>query len=98
MAICETSRLDEKALAGNAAGRTQIPMPDDLEALDAAWEEEEVTFGPGAADATGACSVEGLSTRLRAAMRPAEGVAPPLTHGRSTGRHATAPSNPGVRS
>lgn len=90
------ARLDERALATLRA--EPDPEPDDLEALDAAWEEEEVTFGPGAADATGACSVEGLSTRLRAAMRPAEGVAPPLTHGRSTGRHATAPSNSGVRS
>lgn len=90
------ARLDEKALAVLRA--EPDPEPDDLEALDAAWEEEEVTFGPGAADAKGACGVEGLSTRLRAAMRPAEGVAPPLAHGRSTGRHATAPSNPGVRS
>ena len=90
------ARLDEKALAVLRA--EPDPEPDDLEALDAAWEEEEVTFGPGAADAKGACGVEGLSTRLRAAMRPAEGVAPPLAHGRSTGRHATAPSNSGVRS
>lgn len=90
------ARLDEKALAALRA--EPDPEPDDLEALDAAWEEEEVTFGPGSADAKGACGVEGLSTRLRAAMRPAEGVAPPLAHGRSTGRLATAPSNPGVRS
>ena len=90
------ARLDEKALATLRA--EPDPEPDDLEALDAAWEEEEVTFGPGSADAKGACGVEGLSTRLRAAMRPAEGVAPPLAHGRSTGRIATAPSNPGFRS
>ena len=86
------ARLDEKALARMRA--EPDPEPDDLEALDAAWEEEEVTFGPGSADAQGACGVEGLSTRLRAAMRPADGVAPPLTRGRG----AAAPSSPGVRS
>lgn len=86
------ARLDEKALATLRA--EPDPEPDDLEALDAAWEEEEVTFGPGSADAQGACGVEGLSTRLRAAMRPADGVAPPLTRGRG----AAAPSSPGARS
>lgn len=90
------ARLDEKALAALRA--EPDPEPDDLEALDAAWEEEEVTFGPGSADAKGACAVEGLSTRLRAAMLPAEGVAPPLARGRSAGRPATSPSSPGVRS
>ena len=90
------ARLDDKALAALRA--EPDPEPDDLEALDAAWEEEEVTFGPGSADAKGACGVAGLSTRLRAAMRSADGVAPPLTHGRSVGRPAAAPSSPGVRS
>ena len=86
------ARFDETALARLRA--EPDPEPDDLEALDAAWVEEEVTFGPGSTDAQGACAVEGLSTRLRAAMRPAEGVAPPLTRGRS----APPPSSPGVRS
>jgi nitrate reductase delta subunit len=43
--------------------------PDDLEALDAAWEEEEVTFGPGAAYA---CGKDMLAAKLRHARRPAE--------------------------
>lgn len=90
------AKLDEKALATLRA--EPDPEPDDLEALDAAWEEEEVTFGPGSADAKDACRVEGLSTRLRAAMRPADGVSPPLAHGRSARRHATSPSSPGARS
>jgi nitrate reductase delta subunit len=68
------ARLDAAALATLRA--EPDPEPDDLEALDAAWEEEEVTFGPGAGN-QGACGVEGLATRLRAAMRPADGVAPP---------------------
>jgi nitrate reductase delta subunit len=45
--------------------------PDDLAALDAAWEEEEVRFGPGAgAD----CGVENLAAKLRQAKRPAPGL------------------------
>jgi len=46
---------------------------DDLAALDAAWEEEEVTFGPGAA--AGQCGKEDLAAKLRAARRPAPGMA-----------------------
>jgi nitrate reductase delta subunit len=42
------------------------PDPTDLAALDAAWEDEPVTFGPGA----NACK-DGLIARMRAARRPA---------------------------
>ncbi|MFY8153830.1 MAG: nitrate reductase molybdenum cofactor assembly chaperone, partial [Hyphomicrobiales bacterium] len=38
-------------------------QPDDLEALDAVWQEEEVTFGPGAAAA--ACGKDALGAKLR---------------------------------
>jgi nitrate reductase delta subunit len=50
----------------------QEPDPDplDLAALDAAWEDEPVTFGPGAAS----CK-DGLVARMRAARRPATDVA-----------------------
>jgi nitrate reductase delta subunit len=50
----------------------QEPDPDplDLAALDAAWEDEPVTFGPGATS----CK-DGLVARLRAARRPAEDLA-----------------------
>lgn len=41
--------------------------PDDLAALDAAWEEQEVRFGPG--DAGDCCSPNRLRTRLRAEAR-----------------------------
>lgn len=62
------------------------PEPDDLAALDAAWEEEEVLFGPGAA---AQCGSEGLAAKLRAARRPAAGRAipshqPVFTHSTST--------------
>ena len=50
------------------------PDPDaaDLEALDAGWEEEEVTFGPAAL----ACGKDGLIAKLRAGRRPAPGIEP----------------------
>jgi nitrate reductase molybdenum cofactor assembly chaperone NarJ/NarW len=46
-----------------------LPDPDplDLAALDAAWEDEAVRFGPGAADS---CK-DDIATSLRAARRPA---------------------------
>lgn len=54
-----------------AAGRSDLPDddPDDLEALDAAWEEAAVRFGPG--EAMDGCSTDRLRTRLRAATRDA---------------------------
>ena len=53
----------------------QSPDPDatDLAALDAAWEDEPVNFGPGSGDG---CK-DGLVARVRGAMRPAPGVASP---------------------
>jgi nitrate reductase molybdenum cofactor assembly chaperone NarJ/NarW len=47
------------------------PDPDatDLAALDAAWEDEPVTFGPNA----GGCK-DGLVAKIRAGLRPAPGV------------------------
>ena len=47
------------------------PEPDDLAALDAAWEEEEVLFGPGAA----ACGKDSIVSKVRQAQRPAPGLA-----------------------
>jgi nitrate reductase delta subunit len=46
----------------------QAPDPDasDFAALDAAWEDEPVSFGPGAAG----CK-DGLIARVRGALRPA---------------------------
>ena len=66
------AKLDEAALAALRA--EPDPEPDDLDALDAAWEDEEVTFGPGAA--TAACGVDGLASKLRQARRPAPGLEP----------------------
>jgi nitrate reductase molybdenum cofactor assembly chaperone NarJ/NarW len=46
------------------------PDPNDLAALDAAWEDEPVQFGPAAADS---CK-DGLIARVRAGRRPAPGM------------------------
>lgn len=66
------AKLDEAALAALRA--EPDPEPDDLEALDAAWEEEAVSFGPAAADA---CGKDGLVAKLRQARRPAPGAETP---------------------
>lgn len=54
-----------------ATGASAIPDedPDDLAALDAAWEEAAVRFGPG--EAMDGCGTDRLRTRLRAATRDA---------------------------
>jgi len=59
----DPARLAELAGAGDTA-------PDDLEALDAEWEETAVTFGPGDPFAD-SCGKPRLMTRLRAAARSA---------------------------
>ena len=51
--------------------------PMDLVALDAALEEEEVRFGPGA-QGQGACSHEGLIAKLRHARRAVNPASSPL--------------------
>jgi nitrate reductase delta subunit len=54
----------------------QTPDPDatDLAALDAAWEDEPVSFGPG----TTSCK-DSLIARVRGSMRPARGLSRPTT-------------------
>jgi len=63
-----TALAAAKPKAEDLAALMQAPDPDplDLAALDAAWEDEPVTFGPGAS----ACK-DGLVARIRAARRPA---------------------------
>jgi nitrate reductase delta subunit len=74
-ALTALSRAKLDAAALEALRAEPDPEPDDLEALDAAWEEEEVTFGPGSADA--ACGTGTLAARLRQAGRPAPGLEQP---------------------
>ncbi|MES2711716.1 MAG: nitrate reductase molybdenum cofactor assembly chaperone [Pseudomonadota bacterium] len=73
LAALSRAKLDAAALAALRA--EPDPEPDDLEALDAAWEEEEVTFGP--ASASSACGTDTLAAKLRQAGRPAPGLEPP---------------------
>jgi nitrate reductase delta subunit len=73
------ARLDEAALA--ALRSEPDPEPDDLPALDAAWEEEEVRFGPAAGDD---CGRDGLVAKLRQARRPAPGLEPARPQGPRT--------------
>jgi len=56
--------------------------PNDLKALDAIWEEEEVLFGPGAAAAD--CGVDSLAAKIRQARRPAPGLEVPASSGPRT--------------
>lgn len=66
------AKLDERALEVLRA--EPDPEPDDLAALDAAWVEQEVTFGPGAAQDP--CPVDRMAERLRVALRPGQGGQP----------------------
>jgi nitrate reductase delta subunit len=86
------AKLDEAALAALRA--EPDPEPDDLEALDAAWAEEEVSFGPGAA--ADDCGIDSLGAKLRQARRPAPGLEPvPGSGPRTAITHSTS-SRPGV--
>lgn len=73
------TKLDAAQMAALAA--EPDPEPDDLEALDAAWQEEEVTFGPAAA---ANCGVDSLAAKIRQARRPAPGLEPPSSRGPRT--------------
>lgn len=82
------AKLDTAAIAALAA--EPDPEPDDLEAIDAAWEEEEVRFGPGAASDAD-CGIDGLAAKLRQARRPAPGLEqPPASGPRTTITHSRA--------
>ena len=80
-ALLAASLLTAPALAAEGKSTSTTPAttnsttlkapdsaPMDLVALDAAWEEEEVRFGPGA-QGQGACGHEGLIAKLRHARR-----------------------------
>ena len=70
-----------------ALGREADEDPNDLAALDAAWEEEEVTFGAARA---AQCGKDGIAAKVRAARRPAPGMPvaeprrPVVTHSLAT--------------
>lgn len=84
--VALTSEPDPLALA--ALREEGDVDPDDLAALDAAWEEEQVVFGPGATDA---CGQDSLMAKMRAARRPAEGVAPAPAGPRTVVTYSSSP-------
>jgi nitrate reductase delta subunit len=67
-----------KADAVSALLAEPDPEADDFAALDAAWEDEQVTFGPNASS----CK-DGLIAKIRAGRRPAPGHSAPAAPGRS---------------
>jgi nitrate reductase delta subunit len=72
---CAQALADAKPQTDVVAALSHEPDedPNDLVTLDAAWEEEEVTFGPAAA-AAAQCGKDGLAAKLRAVRRPAPGM------------------------
>jgi nitrate reductase delta subunit len=75
--------------AAPALAMSDIPEedPDDLEAMDAGWEEAAVRFGPG--EAVDGCGTDRLRTQIRAGQRDArENIAHdvPLSRTRVLGR------------
>ena len=75
--IYANAMLALEAIAGNAPRQEALEQlleepdhdPDDLEALDAVWESEAVTFGGGTGE--NSCGPDRLRMQLRAARRPA---------------------------
>ena len=67
------------------AALLKLPDPDanDLAALDAAWEDEPVHFGPGSGDG---CK-DGLIARVRGGLRPAPDMPPANPTRAATPRH-----------
>jgi len=73
-----------RALEGIASGKPSASLlrdllsmkeddPEDFEQLDKTWEDNAVTFGPGAASQPDGCNPDRIATRLRAARRQAPG-------------------------
>ena len=77
-ALLAISRAKPDAAALAALRAEPDPEPDDLAALDAAWTDEEVTFGPGSGIGTDAasCPVDRMARRLEAAVPSDKGVSP----------------------
>jgi nitrate reductase delta subunit len=72
------SSADPKEDEVSALLKRPDPDADDLKALDAAWEDEPVNFGPSAGDG---CK-DGLIARIRGGLRPAPDM-PPANQPRS---------------
>jgi nitrate reductase delta subunit len=80
--LVELAAVKPTAEAFDVLLREDDVDPNDLRALDAVWEEEEVRFGPGAAVAD--CGVDSLAAKIRQARRPAPGLETPAAGGPRT--------------
>lgn len=74
-ALIALSEAKPDAAALEALRQEPDPEPDDLEALDAAWEEEAVSFGP----TVDSCGSDGLVSKLRHATRAVPGAVRPAS-------------------
>src|SRR5690349_11762972 len=75
MTLVSLSAAKPKDEEVSALLRLPDPDADDLAALDAAWEDEPVSFGPGSG---GGCK-DGLIARVRGGLRPAPDMPAPKT-------------------
>ena len=71
--LADLAKADPKSVEVRALLELPDIDPNDLEALDAAWVDEEVRFGPTAGTQ---CGSDSLMSKLRAGNRPAPGVEP----------------------
>ena len=71
--LADLAKADPKAIEVRALIALPDVDPTDLAALDAAWVDEEVRFGP---TAEAQCGGDTLISKLRAANRPAPGIEP----------------------
>jgi nitrate reductase delta subunit len=69
--LAKLAKADPKSLEVRQLLEVPDVDPDDLEALDAAWVDEEVRFGPSA---EAQCGGDALIPKLRAGRRPAPGA------------------------
>lgn len=88
-AVFESLVVLASARPGPQAFEALVPEsdvdPEDLQALDAVWEEEEIRFGLGSA---AECGVDSLAAKVRQARRPAPGVeVPPAQRPRTVFTH-----------
>jgi nitrate reductase delta subunit len=87
--LADLANADPASVEALALAAEPESDPDDLEALDRAWQDEEVRFGPSA---EAQCGGDKLVPRLRAARRPAPGAEPPRHD-----RPRTIITHPGTR-
>jgi len=85
-ALVAMAKIEPDAALLAALRNEPDPEPDDLEALDQAYEDAPVNFGPSADDD---CGIDSLAAKLRQARRPAPGIVQAATP-RTTITHSSS--------